>query len=58
MFRNHINYVTTNVYLIPRQLIIPPTYTPYFVKNQFPIVVQPIANKEDNLSSNLLLHKF
>jgi hypothetical protein len=46
IFRNCIGYVLGNVYPIPRQPIVPPTYTPYSVGNQFLTMVQPIASKD------------
>jgi hypothetical protein len=33
IFRNYIGYVPGNVYLILKQLIVPPTYTPYLIGN-------------------------
>jgi len=33
IFRNYIGYVLGNVYLILKQLIVPPTYTPYLIGN-------------------------
>jgi hypothetical protein len=33
IFRNYIGYVFGNVYRVPEQPIVPPTYTPYFVEN-------------------------
>jgi hypothetical protein len=46
IFRNCIGYVFGNVYPIPGQLIVPPTYTPCLVGNQFLTMVQPIASKD------------
>jgi hypothetical protein len=46
IFKNYTSYVPRNVYPVPKQLVVPPTYTPYFVENQFSTVVQPIANKD------------
>ncbi len=46
IFRNYIGCVPENVYLIPKQPIMPPTYIPYSIGNQFPKMVQPIANKD------------
>jgi hypothetical protein len=33
IFRNYISYVPRNVYLVPKQPIVPPTYTPYSIGN-------------------------
>jgi len=33
IFRNYISYVPGNLYLVPGQLVVPPTYTPYFMRN-------------------------
>jgi len=33
IFRIYVAYVLGNVYLIPKQLVVPPTYTPYYVGN-------------------------
>jgi hypothetical protein len=46
IFRNYTSYIFGYVYLIHEQLVIPPTFTPYFVRNKFPTVVQPITSKE------------
>ncbi len=46
IFRNYISYVPKNVYPILEQHVLPPTYTPYFVANQFPIMVQLIASRD------------
>jgi hypothetical protein len=46
IFRNYISYVPRNVYPIPEQPIIPPTYIPNFVGNQFPTVIQLVINKD------------
>ncbi len=58
IFRNYTSYVHGNVYPVPKQHVVPPTYIPYSVGNQFPIVVQLMTNKEKNLINNLLLHQF
>jgi hypothetical protein len=39
IFRNYIGYVLENMYLVPEQPIVPPTYIPYSIGNQLPIVV-------------------
>jgi hypothetical protein len=39
IFRNYISYVSRNVYPVPKQLVIPPTYIPYSIGNQFPIMI-------------------
>jgi hypothetical protein len=35
IFKNYTSYVLRNVYRIPKQPVVPPTYIPYFVGNQF-----------------------
>jgi hypothetical protein len=39
IFRNYISYVPRNVYPIPKQHVVRPTYTPYSIGNQFLTVV-------------------
>jgi hypothetical protein len=46
IFRNYIGYAHGYVYLIFEQLVVPPTYTPHYVGNQFPTVVQPMTSKD------------
>jgi hypothetical protein len=46
IFKNYIGYVPGNVYSIPEQPVVPPTYTPYFVGNQFLTMVQIVSNKD------------
>ncbi len=46
VFRNYIGYVFRNVYLILEQPIIPSTYIPNSIGNQFPIMVQPMISKD------------
>jgi hypothetical protein len=46
IFRNYTSYVNGNVYLILKQHVVPPTYIPYFVGNQFPIMVQLMTSKD------------
>jgi len=46
IFRTCIGYVFGNVYPILGQPIVPPTYTPCSVGNQFLTMVQPIASKD------------
>jgi hypothetical protein len=46
IFMNHIGYVPRNVYLVLEQIFVPPTYIPYYVGNQFLIVVQPMTSKD------------
>jgi hypothetical protein len=46
IFRNYIGYVPRNVYPIFEQPIVPLTYIPYFVGNQFPIVVYLVTTKD------------
>ncbi len=45
IFRNYISYVLGNVYLVP-ELVVPPTYTPHSVGNEFPTMVQLMTNKD------------
>jgi len=45
IFRNYIGYVLRNVYPIPEQLI-PPTYIPNSIGNQFPIMVKLVINND------------
>jgi hypothetical protein len=46
IFKNYTCYVPGNVYPAFEQLVVPPTYIPYSVGNQFSIVVQLVTNKE------------
>jgi hypothetical protein len=46
IFRNYIGYVLGNVYLVPEQPIVPPTYIPYSIGNQFPTMVQLVTSKD------------
>ncbi len=46
IFRNHTGYEPENVYLVSKQPAAPPAYIPHFVRNQFPIVVQPVINRD------------
>jgi hypothetical protein len=46
MFRNYIGYVFRYEYPVPKQHVVPPTYTPHLVGNQFPKMVHPITNKD------------
>jgi hypothetical protein len=46
IFRNYTSYVPRNVYLVPKQLVVPPTCIPYFVGNQFPTMVQLVINRD------------
>jgi hypothetical protein len=55
IFRNYTGYVSGNVYLIPEQHVAPPTYIPHFVKNQFPIVVQPVINRDKQPIQQLVI---
>jgi hypothetical protein len=54
VFRNYINYEHGNVYLIPKQPIVPPTYTPHYVGNQSLIMVQPITSRGRQLNQQLI----
>jgi hypothetical protein len=49
IFRNYTSYVRGNVYLVFEQLVVPPTYVPYLVINQFLIVVQVVTNRDTQL---------
>ncbi len=49
IFKNYIGYVSGNVYPIPEQTIVLPTYTPYFVGNQFPTMVQLVISRDIQL---------
>ncbi len=44
IFKNYIGYVPRNVY--PIQLVVPPTYIPNSIRNQFPTMVQPMTSKD------------
>ncbi len=46
IFRNYTCYVLGNVYPIPKQHVVPPTYIPNSIGNQFPIMVQLVINKD------------
>ncbi len=46
IFRNYTSYVNGNVYPIIKQHVVPLTYIPYFVGNQFPIMVQLMTSKD------------
>jgi hypothetical protein len=46
IFWNYIGYVPRNVYLILEQHVVPLTYIPKSIGNQFFIVVQPMTNKD------------
>jgi hypothetical protein len=45
IFMNYTGFIPGNVYPIHKQLVVPPTHIPYFVGNQFPIMVQPVTSK-------------
>jgi len=49
IFRNYTSYVFGYLYLVLEQLVVPPIFTPQFVGNQFPIMVQLVSNKERQL---------
>ncbi len=49
IFKNYTLYVPRNVYPIPEQHVVPPTYIPHSIGNQFPKVVQPMTNKDKQL---------
>ncbi len=55
IFRNYIGYVLRNVYLVPKQPIVPPTYIPYSVGNQFLIVVQLMTSKDRQLVQQFVI---
>jgi hypothetical protein len=44
--KNYTCYIPRNVYLILEQPIVPPTYIPYSIGNQIPIVVQPVTSRD------------
>jgi hypothetical protein len=44
IFRNYIGYVLRNVYPVPKQPIVPPTYIPNFTGNEFPTMVQLVIS--------------
>jgi hypothetical protein len=46
IFRNYIGYVPRYVYPVSEQPIAPPTYTPHFVGNQLPIMVQLVTSRD------------
>ncbi len=46
IFKNYTCYVHGNLYPILEQLIVPPTYIPYSIGNQFPTMVQIVTNKD------------
>jgi hypothetical protein len=50
IFKNYTSYVHGNVYLVLEQPLVPPTYIPNFVGNQFLIIVQPMINKDRQLA--------
>ncbi len=54
IFKNYTSYVHGSVYLILEQLVVPPTYIPYLVGNQFPIVVQLVTNKDKHVITLVL----
>jgi len=46
IFKNYIGYVLGNVYLVLEQLVVPPTYTPHSIRNQFFIMVQLVTSRD------------
>ncbi len=46
IFKNYTSYV----YLVLEQPLVPPTYIPNFVGNQFLIIVQPMINEDRQLA--------
>jgi hypothetical protein len=46
IFRIYTYYVPENVYPLFEQPIVPPTYIPNSIGNQFPLVVQPVISKD------------
>jgi hypothetical protein len=46
IFRNYTSYVPGNVYPVFKQPIVPPTYIPYSISNQFPTMVQLVISKD------------
>ncbi len=53
IFKNYTcyvpGYVPGNVYPALEQLVVPPTYIPYSVGNQFSIMVQLVTSKEKDI---------
>jgi hypothetical protein len=49
IFKIYTSYVLGNVYLVPKQPIVPPTYVPYSIRNQLPTMVQSVTNKDRQL---------
>jgi len=49
IFRNYIIYVPRNVYTVHEQLIVPLTYIPNLIGNQFPTLVQVVTSKDKQL---------
>ncbi len=54
IFRNYTSYVPKNVYPVPEQPIIPLTYIPNYIGNQFPIVDQLMTSKKKQHVTALL----
>jgi hypothetical protein len=48
-FNNYTSYVPRNVYLVLEQPIVPPTYIPNFIGNQFCTMVQIVTSKDIQL---------
>jgi hypothetical protein len=46
IFRSYIGYVFGNVYPVLEQPVVPPTFIPYFIGNQFPTMLQLVTNKD------------
>jgi hypothetical protein len=46
IFRKYAGYVLGYLYLILEQHVVPPIFTPQFVGNQFPTMVQLVFNRE------------
>jgi hypothetical protein len=46
ILNNYTGYVFGNVYRISKQLIVPLTYIPHFVGNQFLTMVQLMTNRD------------
>jgi len=44
ILRNYTSHIPRYVYLVPKQPIVPPPFTPHTVANQFPTVV--LANNQ------------
>jgi hypothetical protein len=55
IFNNHTSYVPRNVYPIPEQLVVPLTYIPNFIGNQFCTMVQIVISMDIQLVQQLVI---